>query len=264
MTRSEAIPAAVLAGGKPSPEFVAATGVAHRALLRVPGRGDRSPGPTMLEVVIGALQQATSIADISIVSDLDLPPGVRGIADHGGFVENVFAALGAHRSTPRVLLCTADTPFLTATSVEQLVKAGLGLDADLVYPIVRADVCARAYPGMRRTSLPTREGRFTGGNLVLVRPAALLAARAHIEAAHAKRKSPLRLAMMLGLGATFGVALSVGLGVGLVSIGSLERAASNLMKAKARALVSNDPAIATDVDRIEDVAAMRAAITSHD
>jgi hypothetical protein len=36
------------------------------------------------------------------------------------------------------------------------------------------------------------------------------------------------------------------------------------MKAKARALVSNDPAIATDVDRIEDVAAMRAAITSHD
>jgi len=47
--------------------------------------------------------------------------------------------------------------------------------------------------------------------------------------------------------------------VGLIGVPSLERAVSRLIGATARAVVSDDAAIATDVDRPEDVSAIRAA-----
>ncbi|NLI01280.1 MAG: NTP transferase domain-containing protein [Chthonomonadales bacterium] len=253
------VPAIVMAGGAADPQFSSATGLRHRSLLRVqdPEAGPGSPTLTMLELAVRSLSKARRIADLYAVTDLDVPGSAHRIADHGGFVDNLFAGLESCRDASCACICTADMPFLTSHAVDRFMDMALQVDADLVYPIVRAEVCARAFPAMKRTSLATRQGRFTGGNMVLVRPAALLAARSHIEAAHAHRKSPLRLAMMLGLGVTVIVGLSVVTGAGLVSIGSLERAASRLIRATARALVSDDPAIATDVDRVEDVAAIR-------
>ena len=51
-----------------------------------------------------------------------------------------------------------------------------------------------------RTALRLRDGEFTGGNLVLVRPRFLLTQNARIAAAYAARKSPVQLARLLGIG----------------------------------------------------------------
>jgi hypothetical protein len=211
----------------------------------------------MLEVAVAALRGCSFITDVTAVTDLETPEGVRHIADQGGFVANLFAGLETCADAEYAVVSTADMPHLTPASVQAFVEAALPMKADLVYPVVPVDVCSEAYPGMRRTSLPTREGRFTGGNIVLMRPAAILRSRAHIEAAHAARKSPLRLAMMLGLGVAAGVAVSLLTGRGLLRIASLETAVGRLIGASARALVSGDPILATDVDRPEDVAVLR-------
>ncbi len=246
-----------MAGGKASEAFIAQTGLPHRALLRVPdpnsGDGDTS---TMLDISVRALSESAYIGEVRVVTDLDAPAGVERIRDQGGFVENLFAGISACANADRACICTADMPFVTAAVVDRFLASAMSIEADLVYPIVPADVCEKAYPGLRRTSLATREGRFTGGNMVLVRPSALLSVRPHIEAAHANRKSPLQLAMMLGLGATLGVAASMATGYGFVSVASLERAVSRLIHARARAIVSDDAALATDIDRPEEAAAL--------
>lgn len=253
------LPAILMAGGRASEAFVAETGLPHRSLLRVPHPDTRDMGTaTMLEIAALALRRSKYVSQVYTVTDLDAPDGTQHISDHGGFVENLFAGIAACVNSERACVCTADMPFLTAASVDGFLEAAHAVEADLVYPIIKAEACERAYPGLRRTSLPTREGRFTGGNIVLIRPAALLSARSYIEAAHAKRKSPLQLAMMLGLGATLGVALSLATRRGLVSVAGLETAVSRLIHARARAVVSDDPALGTDIDRPEDAAAITA------
>ena len=258
-TRAVRLPAILMAGGKASEAFMVQTGLHHRALLRVPDpSGPGADTATMLEIAGRALRESAYIDRLHVVTDLAAPEGALRLPDHGGFVENLFAGLNACASEEYACVCTADMPFLTASSVDRFLGAALSVDADLVYPIVRAQTCEQAYPNLRRTSLPTREGRFTGGNIVLIRPAALVSVRSYIEAAHAKRKSPIQLAMMLGLGVTIGVAVSMITGRGFVSIDGLESAVSRLIHARARALISDDPALATDIDRPEEAAALNA------
>lgn len=242
-------PAVVLAGGKAKPEIAAATGVENRALIAVKGR-------TMLACVVEALRAAPGIGTVTVVGDLPDSTDYARVPDHGGFVENIFAGLEAAGAAEFALIATSDIPFVTADAVEDFVTRGAALDADMVYPIVPVAACYKRFPGVRRTSLALREGRFTGGNMVLVRPGFLRAQRARIAEAYAARKSPVRLALMLGLGTTLRV-VSTLLGVpGLLAIPRLEASVSRLLGGSARALVSPYPEIATDIDRPDDLAAI--------
>jgi len=242
------VPAIVMAGGSVSPEFAAASGVNKRCLLK---HGER----TLLETVVEALRGSSVVAPIFVVGDVSVPDGVEGIAEGDGFVANLFRGLDRCRDWAQVIVATSDMPFITPETVSRFAGEALAMNADLVYPIVPVDVCKRAYPTMHRTSLPLREGRFTGGNMVLLRPKAFLDQRQYIDSAYALRKKPLRLAMMLGPAITAAVAASVLTNSGLVRLATLEEAGSRLLHAQARALIMDDPAIATDIDRPEDIGA---------
>ncbi|MBM3495559.1 MAG: 4-(cytidine 5'-diphospho)-2-C-methyl-D-erythritol kinase, partial [Armatimonadetes bacterium] len=97
-TQDERIPAIVMAGGTASAAFVAATGVPHRAMLSVPDpewTGSPAPDLTMLDVAVRALTRSQRIAEVHVVTDLDAPKETNRIADHGGFVGNLFAGIEA-------------------------------------------------------------------------------------------------------------------------------------------------------------------------
>jgi len=244
------LPAVILAGGAARPEMAQAFGVTNKALIRVGGK-------TLLDTVAGALRESRVVGDIIVIGDVPTPSGARAVADAGSFIANLMTGLEACGSASHAIVSTSDMPFLSADTVAHFTGAAMRKDADLVYPIVDVAQCMLAYPGMRRTSIPVREGRFTGGNMVLARPSILLGARATIERAYAARKSPVRLALMLGLGVTLAVGLSIMLRRGFVTLGQLEGAASRLIGARARALVMDDPAIATDVDKPGDIEGLR-------
>jgi CTP:molybdopterin cytidylyltransferase MocA len=239
----------ILAGGGAGSTLAHAGGVENKALLQYRGR-------TLLDIAITAMRESGVIDDVLVVGDLPVPPGVGNVPDRGSFIANLLNGLDAIGLAENAIVSTSDMPFLSPATVAGFARSAARLDADLVYPIVAVEPCARAFPEMRRTSLPVREGRFTGGNMVLARPCSLISHRADIERAYASRKSPLRLALMLGPTVTLGVAASVLTGRGFVALTRLERAASRLIGARARALVMDDPAIATDVDRPGDLDAL--------
>lgn len=244
--RDGSLPAVILAGGEASPEFQQKSGVKKRCLVRHDER-------TLLETAVDALRTSGVVDSIVVVGDVPPPEGVQVRPEGTGFVENLFRGLEACRAADMALVSTSDMPFIDGEVVKGFVEGARELDADLVYPIVPVELCRQAYPRLRRTSLALREGTFTGGNMVLLRPDVFLQRRRHIEAAYALRKSPFRIAMMLGPWVALSVGLGVALRVGVASLPQLERAVSRMLHAEARALILEAPAIATDVDRVEDL-----------
>jgi len=243
------VPAVIMAGGTAKPEMVAATGLTNRALVPIDGK-------PMLSHVVEALRGAACVEGITVIGDLPDSPDYARVADQGGFVENLFAGLEACQGAEYALVSTADIPFIGAEIVNDFVRNGAAMGADVVYPVVRVEECYRRFPGVKRTAVSLRDGKLTGGNMVLMRPAFMRAQRTRIEEAYGARKSPIRLALMLGLSTTFRAALAFTVAPSLLSVARLESAVGRLLGGTARAYISPFPEIATDIDRPSDLEAI--------
>ena len=245
---SEKAAGVVLAGGKLDPEMQALAGGSNRALISVGGR-------TMLDTVVAALDQSGLIGQMIVIGDVPESSRYLRLSDAGGFVENVFAGAEAARDSEYVLLATADLPFLSAESIRDFLSRALPLQEDVVYAAVPVDLCYYRYPGIRRTSIRLREGRLTGGNIALVRREFMETQRERLLLAYSSRKSPVRLASMLGFGTIGRFVMSLAV-PHVLRISDLERAMSRFIQGNARALISNYPELATDIDRPSDLQAL--------
>ncbi len=243
----------VLAGGKAKPDLAAATGQTNRAQIVVNGKA-------LLRHVVDALLSAEAPAPITVIGDVPASADYACLPDSGDFVENMFAGLSAYSDAAFVLIATSDLPFLTGEAVSAFVRGALTraeeTGAGFIWPVVPVASCYARFPGIRRTALRLREGEYTGGNLGLARPRFLLAHRKNIAQAYAARKSPLRIAWLLGLGTLGRLLLSQKVAPGLLTIPLVEGKVSRLMGGPVRALVCDYPEIATDLDRPSDFAAI--------
>lgn len=256
-------PILVMAGGKAKPELEAVIGQSRRPLAEVYGK-------TLLRHAIDALLAAGPdggpLGPIVVVGDLPDSPDYALLPDQGHFVDNLFSGLKLYRDEPKVLLTTADLPYLTASSVEQFTREAIALahrsEAGLIWPIVPVSSCYARFPGVKRTALKLKEGVYTGGNLALISPRLLLSQQARIAAAYAARKSPARLAGMMGLQIFTRLIASQLLLPRLLSVAQLEIGVSRLMGGTARALICDLPELATDLDRPSDFLAIRSQLPS--
>ena len=247
-------PCVILAGGRAKPELAAAIGTSCRALAEVRGK-------TLLRHVVDALKQANHDHEILAIGDLPASPDYRLLPDSGDFVSNVLAGANAFREREFLLYATADLPFLTGEAVREFCVKGLALavktDAQVVFPIVPVASCYRKFPGIKRTAVKLLEGEFTGGNLMLVRPAYLLGRSVRLKQLYDARKSPLKLASMLGFPTLMRLAHSRVSSSATLSLPFLEGAASRMIGGEAKALILDLPEIATDLDRVSDFEAVR-------
>lgn len=250
MPQTPKIDAIVLAGGKSSPEMVAATGVENRALVEL------LPGKTMLDLILDALRGASSVGDIRVVGNVGEITGVEIVAPGETLVENLMRGLTAsHSQADRALLVSADIPFITSEAVDDFASLASESGADLCYPIIPMDDYRRQFAGMRRTTLDIAEGSFTGGNIMLVTPQRILANRSNIERSYAARKDVFALGKMLGPVFLMQIILSrIGFPK-VLKLAALEDAVSRLLGpgARARGIVTRHPSIGTDVDKPDDV-----------
>jgi molybdopterin-guanine dinucleotide biosynthesis protein A len=242
--------AVVLAGGQFDPALP--QGVPNKAFAPICGR-------PMVEFVLRALRAATSIRRIILVGPASLSPAVAVHADlvvaqRGTLLDNVAAGLAA-ASGSRVVLVAADIPLLTASAVDAFLDAAGALDAELVYPAVRRDDLKRVIPRIRKTFVQLREGTFAGGSLVLLDPRVFESARTAIDRAVRARKRPWELARL------FGPRTLIGLATGRLSVPDLERRAMEITGVRVRALLSETPEIAIDVDTPEMLEACAARLT---
>ncbi len=226
----------VLAGGALKGDWSALTDVSERWQLPVHGEA-------ILERVCRA---AAPLGELRVVGGPD------GIPAGQHFIESLGRGLNAV-TTERMMLITADMPDVTTEDLTDVV-ARTPADAEIAYPIIPLAACEAKYPGVARTSLRLREGIFTGGNVAVMHTESMRRSMAQMEMAYAARKSPVKLAAILG----FGTLLRVILGRAApqtLPIAALERAATRALKSRVRGVITQAAALGTDIDKPEQYAA---------
>jgi 2-phospho-L-lactate guanylyltransferase (CobY/MobA/RfbA family) len=183
------------------------------------------------------------------------------VDDGGDFVTNIFAGLGRYENASYVLVSTSDLPYIKPETIDLFLDGAIHLaeqtGANMIYPIVEVASCYAQFPGIKRTARRLQEGAFTGGNMMLLRPTFMLKQRQRIAEAYAARKSPAKLASMLGYGTLLRLVLSQTISPKLLSVSTLEERASSMLGGSVRALVFPNADIATDLDKPEDFVAAR-------
>jgi hypothetical protein len=99
-----------------------------------------------------------------------------------------------------------------------------------------------------------REGTFTGTNVVLVNGDFVAHHRDIVREFYEHRKSPLRLARMLGAG------FILRLLSGRLSLAHIEQRLGQVLGGEARAIISHYPELAFDVDKPSDFEVVRAVL----
>lgn len=244
--------AAVLAGGKAG-ALTPALPTAYKALVPIAGR-------PMVQYVVEALQAAECVDEVVVICGPQglLPPeavgGVKQVSAASGAFSDTVAAAARIAENSRVLLATADTPLLTPGAADDTVRFGLDSEADLTYTMADAARVAAAFPGSKRTTVRLREGRFTGGNMVVAASDTLLLALKTIESAFARRKSIIGLALLLG------PVFLVRLALGLLNVEAAAARGSEILGCKIAVHLTPYPEIAFDVDKPSDLIAAERAI----
>jgi CTP:molybdopterin cytidylyltransferase MocA len=237
--RERRVVAVVLAGGDRDDRLARTVGAASKAL--VPLRD-----VPMGAYVAAALRASGVVADIVWVGPTDalvrrlvdatLPAGNRLV---DSLTLGVGAALGRDPEA-RLLVVTADVPWWDAEGVRAFVADAP--DADLVYPVVAEATALARFPDQKRTFVRLADGRFTGGNAVLLTPRAVPTLLPFIDAAYTARKRPLALAQRVGFATLFALV------TGRARLTALQARVAALLERDARVFVSPDAAIAADVD----------------
>jgi hypothetical protein len=168
--------------------------------------------------------------------DATLPAGRR-------LVDSLTLGLGAAMGrdpAARFLIVTADVPWWDAHGVRAFLRDAPR--ADLVYPVVAEATALARFPDQKRTFVRLADGRFTGGNAVLLSPRAVPALLPFVDLAYEARKQPFALARRVGWGTL------VALATGRARLDGIQERVRTLLGIDARVFVSEDAAIAADVD----------------
>jgi len=252
------VDAIVLAGGLSNGLEEEAAEWPNEALIPIGSR-------PMIDYVVAALRQTAAIDRIVVAGPiaelnrvLGEQPGL--LLAEGGATAIQTLQLGLRRLFPEgiqphtpqwVLVATADIPLLTVAAVQNFLELCRKRAGDLYYPIVSREQNETHYPGVKRTYVMLREGAFTGGNLVLVDGRVIAPCAQLAEQIVARRKNPLALSWLLGLGFVIRFLLR------RLSIAEVESKASRLLGIRGVAVVSGYPEIGVDVDKPSDLLLVR-------
>lgn len=245
------VPAVILAGGRDKGPLAEATGQPIRGLVSIAGR-------SMASYVADALRGCESVGEVVAVGPPELEaalPGVRLLPEGPDLLSNILTGLSAFSTNGPVLLLTVDIPFLTPQALEDFITRAREADADACYPILRHEACLSQFPGMKRTSVRLKEGRFTGGNMMLVKSEFFRKMEPMVSEAYGLRKKPLKLARRVGF------TLLILLMLGRLRVSHAEAKIGKLLGGTVRAIMSDYAEIGADVDKPEDLTTAETLLT---
>jgi molybdopterin-guanine dinucleotide biosynthesis protein A len=238
--------AIVLAGGPPDALACVAPGAPNKAFVPIVGQ-------TLVARTIAALRATPQIEHIVVVApeqalgnpalheaDERRPDGPR-------MIESLQSGVAGFPTDEPVIVTAADLPILTPGATGRFIAAAAARDLDLAYAIVERAVHRARYPNVPHTWAHLRDGTFCGGGMVMLRPRIVARLLPVLDAFGAARKSPLRLASLLGWDVLLRLALRQ------LSVADAQARASRILGAPVGAIVCPDPEIAVNVDRPSDI-----------
>jgi molybdopterin-guanine dinucleotide biosynthesis protein A len=239
--------AIITAGGISAPDdpLYARTGVAKKALISLAGQ-------PMINWIVEALIGSGLIDHIVIVG---LKPDELGlnhpllcfIDAREGLLDNVLAGVDKvreiNRQAKKILLCSSDIPLITPEIVRGFIEECGSQEADVYYAIVEEKTMEARFPGSKRTFVPFRGGRYSGGDLFLID---MVAAKGNVELFRSltgSRKNYLAQARMLGLGFILRFLLH------LMTVDEAAERARQRMNLNARVVVTRFAELGMDLDK---------------
>ena len=238
----------------------------RKALLSLNGR------PMILHV-LDTLMSTPSVGSVTVVANR-----VREISDYSAVCEwcsssdhrdrvrytegagspaaSVVAALETLPLQGALLVTTADSPLLTAQTLEQFCQATLLLDdADVSVGVATERDIRAAFPYARRTYIRLKGNGYSGCNLfALMSGVGSRAARMWCEVED-RRKHPWHLISYFGLSTLFRALF------GQLDLEGAFAAISRSMGLRVKAVILTDPVAAMDVDRPEHIPIAEAVLS---
>jgi GTP:adenosylcobinamide-phosphate guanylyltransferase len=199
--------AIVTAGGIPNPEdplYSFLRGDA-KALVDVAGK-------PMVQWVLDALGDAKRVSNVIVVglspkSGVTCKKPLYFVSNQGRMLSNIVAgvnkALEINKRNKYVLVVSSDIPALKSHMVDWLVDTCMETKDDLYYGVCPRDVMEARFPNSRRTYTPLKDMRVCGADMNVTH---VRMATEHLdmwESLIGTRKSPLKLASLIGFGTLF-------------------------------------------------------------
>lgn len=207
---------------------------------------------TMLEYILGATLHSTYIDKIFVVGDAEfcrknipLQPRITFLSDTGNIYEN-FNKATLQTDKQQLLVTSADIPLITSTMIDEFITDSTAIDGDIHYSVIQKEVIEDFDPSSKRTYARLSDGDFTGGNILLVKSAAIASSQKQIEHIFANRKNVFALAKMAGIKFLYNMWRNK------VSLSMAEEKAGMVLGCKCRALKCRWAQIGIDVDKVED------------
>lgn len=252
--------AVTLAGAPPETDdpLAVAEGVERKVLIDLHGR-------PMLWWVLRALRSSGRLGRLIVLGGE--PEDIAGIAGpiecvpaQGELLDNVLTGLqrlvALNPQAELALVVSGDMPLLTPEMVNWFIDACLETEADLYYPVVERAVMEGCFPGSARTYAPLREGRFCGGDMIMVRVSVALTQQELIRDLVERRKSPWQQARLIG------VTTLIKLLLRRLSIAEAERVGSRTLSIRGKAIISPYAELGMDVDKPHHLAIVRQALAA--
>lgn len=163
--------AIILAGGINTPDdpLFALTGVEKKALIPLAGK-------PMVSWVVEAIWGSGLVDHIVTVglSPAEISFGnvsVHFVEAAGGMIDNVLVAVDKMKqinpNATKILLCMSDIPLVTPEIIRGFVEECGSQEADIYYAIVEEKTMETRFPNSKRTFVPFKDGRYSGGDIYL-------------------------------------------------------------------------------------------------
>lgn len=245
--RLSALTAIVLAGGRRDAVAALEPGAPNKAFVRI-------AGATLIARTLAGMRGAAGIGRIIVVAPLatharaELRAADDLRADGAKITQSLAAGLAGLPPDDLVVVAPSDVPLLSGEGVDDFVRTALATNADLIYACLERSVHEARFPDVPHTWAKLRGGTYCGAGLIAIRPRAFASLARFLEKLGAARKSPARLAGIMGRDAIVNYLR------GRLTIGDCEARASKLLGLPARAVIIERPEVAVNVDRPSDVA----------
>jgi len=239
---------ALILAGSSAPEkdrLVEYTRGSPKALIPIAGK-------PMITYVIAALSGSQYIQHIVVVGfeeplDIESLVPIDYIPAPGSMVDNFLAGvqhiLDQWPETVAIVGSSSDIPLITTPMVDDFIATCLKSDYDLYYNVVERSVMESRFPASERSYVRLREGSFAGGDLSMLRPAAMQANLELVRALAGERKSVRNQARLIGW-RTLALLL-----LRRLSIPRAEARVSQVLGIRGRLVICPYPEIGMDVDK---------------